>query len=143
MNSQTVIFLIQEEVTVRTVCNPVILNCQQRMLFHSSFLKKQQNFGNWMYWKYIFKVQDTVITLCERWSVHQGSEVGKDSLRSCWSSYQQNLEFCLHSSHITGMWKGVLFFWQEQRRHYTDVIYHFGHADSMQNTAAKAATWHR
>lgn len=48
------------------------------MLFHSSFLKKQQNFGNWMYWKYIFKVQDTVITLCERWSVHQGSEVGKD-----------------------------------------------------------------
>lgn len=24
--------------------------------------------------------------------------------------HQQNLGFCLHSSHITGMWKGVLFF---------------------------------
>ena len=28
-------------------------------------------------------------------------------------------------------------FWQEQRRHYTDVNYHVGHAESMQNTAAK------
>lgn len=54
------------------------------------------------------------------------------------------LGFCLHSSHITGMWKGVLFFfflsllfcfsfWQEQRRH-GDVNYHVGHAESMQNT---------
>lgn len=25
-------------------------------------------------------------------------------------THQQNLGFCLHSSHITGMWKGVLFF---------------------------------
>lgn len=49
--------------------------------FHSSFSKRQQNFGNWMYWKYILEVQDTVIAFCllyERWSVHQGSEVGKD-----------------------------------------------------------------
>lgn len=55
-------------------------------------------------------------------------------------SHQQNLGFCLHSSHITGMWKGVLFFWQEQRRHCTDVNYHVGHAESKQNTWAKAAT---
>jgi len=38
------------------------------------------------------------------------------------------------------MWKGVLFFWQEQRRHYTDMNYRVVHAESKQDTWAKAAT---
>lgn len=66
-----------------------------------------------------------------------------DSLQRCWQLLSSRiLGFCLHSSHITGMWKSVLFFfflslffsfWQEQRRH-DDVNYHGGHAESMQNT---------
>lgn len=54
--------------------------------------------------------------------------------------YQQNLGFCLHSSHITGMWKGVLFFGKRKGDNYTDVNYHVWHAESMQITEAKAAT---
>lgn len=95
--------------------------------FHSSFSKTEQNFGNWMYWKYIFQVQEIVFAFCcvkgDRYT--KGSEVGKDWFRM-WKkckfpaqiaykaagtfTHQQNLGFCLHSSHITGMWKGVLFF---------------------------------
>lgn len=94
--------------------------------FHSSFSKRQQNFGNWKYWKYILSSRYShSILLYERWSVHQGSEVGKDRFHM-WKKckypaqiaykaagtviHQQHLGFCLHSSHITGMWKGVLFF---------------------------------
>lgn len=69
-----------------------------------------------------FKTQ-SVIAFLLLLRVHQGSEFGRDSmwkkcaifctdsLQRCWQLlFSRILGFCLHSSHITGMWESVLFF---------------------------------
>lgn len=82
--------------------------------FSVLFSRNSKNFGTECIENIFLKVQDTVITLGERWSVHQGSEVGKDSYKAAGAvtTAESWVLFCIaHTSLECGK---VCYFWQDK-----------------------------